>query len=267
VAEGEGHMTTAAVLLGDIASDFSDAIDFIFHKRESVSGGIQVGGPNELYHLGLTHMRISLIAIGLACAVSIPIGLYLGHIGRGEFLAISISNIGRAVPSLALLAFFIAYIGLGEANIILVLFLLAVPPILTNTYVATRQVDRNTVDAARGQGMSEVQIVSKVELPLGLATIFGGIRTSTVNVVATATIAPLASVQTLGYPIININVYGFSGTLGAAIVVAVLTLLLDALLAYVQRLVTPKGIRIRADRGLPRRGKFFAIRTPREGQV
>jgi osmoprotectant transport system permease protein len=150
-----------------------------------------------------------------------------------------------------------------------VLFLLAVPPILTNTYVATRQVDRNTVDAARGIGMSEAQIISRVELPLGLATMFGGIRTSTVNVVATATIAPLASVKTLGYPIININVYGFSGTLGAAIVVAILTLALDGALAYVQRAVTPRGIKIRAGGGgLPRRGRFLAsVRTPREGQV
>jgi osmoprotectant transport system permease protein len=259
-------MSAAAVLFADLADQFSDAIDFIFHERESVSGGIQVGGPGELFDLAVTHMKISLIAVALACAVSIPIGLYLGHIGRGEFVAISISNIGRAVPSLALLAFFIAYIGLGEANIITVLFLLAVPPILTNTYVATRQVDRNTVDAARGQGMSELQIVRKVELPLGLATIFGGIRTSTVNVVATATIAPLASVKTLGYPIINDNVYGDAGTLGAAIVVAVLTLTLDILLAQVQRAVTPKGIKIRGG-DAPKRGKFFAIRTPREGQV
>jgi osmoprotectant transport system permease protein len=260
-------ITAGSILIADIGSDFSDAIDFIFHKRESVSGGIQVGGPHELLTLAATHMRISLIAVVLACAVSIPIGLYLGHIGKGEFLAISISNIGRAVPSLALLAFFIAYIGLGDANIILVLFLLAVPPILTNTYVGTRQVDGNTVDAARGQGMSEWQIMRKVELPLGIATIFGGLRTSTVNVVATATIAPLASVDTLGKPIISGNVYGFSGTLGAAIVVAALTLVVDILLAGAQRAVTPKGIRIRSGSGLPRRGRFFAIRTPREGQV
>jgi osmoprotectant transport system permease protein len=256
----------SAAVIADITGDFGDAIDFIFHKRESVSGGIQVGGPNELLHLGATHLWISLVAVAAACIVAIPIGLYLGHIGRGEFLAISVSNVGRAVPSLALLAFFIAYIGLGERNIILVLFLLAVPPILTNTYVATRQVDRNSVDAARGLGMSEGQIVRKVELPLGLATIFGGIRTSTVNVVATATIAPLASVNTLGYPIINTNVYGFSGTLGAAIVVALLTLSLDGLLALAQKAVTPRGVKIRAGASAGR-GKFFAIRTPREGQV
>jgi osmoprotectant transport system permease protein len=254
------------VTLADIGSDFSDAIDFIFHKRESVSGGIQVGGPHELLTLAGTHMRISVIAVLLACAVSIPIGLYLGHIGRGEFLAISVSNVGRAVPSLALLAFFVAYIGLGDANIIAVLFLLAVPPILTNTYVATRQVDRSTVDAARGQGMSELQVMRKVELPLGIATIFGGIRTSTVNVVATATIAPLASVKTLGYPIINGNVYGFSGTLGAAIVVALLTLVVDLGLASVQRAVTPKGVKLRAGGRAPRRGKYFALRPPRGEQ-
>jgi ABC-type proline/glycine betaine transport system permease subunit len=123
------------------------------------------------------------------------------------------------------------------------------------------------VDAARGQGMSETQIVRKVELPLGMATIFGGIRTSTVNVVATATIAPLASVNTLGTPIINGNVYGFSGTLGAAIVVAALTLAIDGLLALAQRAVTPKGIRIRSGAASAGRGRFFATRPRREGQV
>jgi osmoprotectant transport system permease protein len=249
------------------ATDFGDAFDFILHKRESVSGaGVEVGGPHELLKLAGTHLWISAVAVAVACLVSIPIGLYLGHIGKGEFLAISVSNIGRAVPSLALLAFFIAYIGLGYLNIITVLFLLAVPPILTNTFVATRQVDPNTVDAARGQGMSEWQIMRKVELPLGMATIFGGIRTSTVNVVATATIAPLASVDTLGTPIISFNVYGEAGQLGAAIVVALLTLAVDIGLAGVQRAVTPRGIKIRGG-AAPRRGKFFAIGLRREGQV
>lgn len=241
------------------ANDFVDAIDFILHERESVSGGIQVGGPGELLQLAGTHLWISGAAVLLACLVSLPIGLYLGHIGKGEFLAVSVSNIGRAVPSLALLAFFIAYIGLGNTNIITVLFLLAVPPILTNTYVATRQVNQNTIDAARGMGMTEVQIMRKVELPLGLATIFGGIRTSTVNVVATATIAPLASVNTLGTPIINTNVYGFSGTLGAAIVVALLTLAVDAGLSGAQRVATPKGIKLGRGNAPTKRGKFLAI--------
>jgi osmoprotectant transport system permease protein len=247
------------------SNDFSDAIDFIFHKRESVSGNVKVGG-SELIRLAENHLLLSAVAVVAACIVAMPLGLWLGHIGKGEFLAISISNIGRAVPSLALLAFFIAYIGVGFQNIALVLFLLAVPPILTNTYVATRQVNPSTVDSARGMGMTERQIVQKVELPLGLATIFGGIRTSTVNVVATATIAPLASYETLGTPILSPNVYGFSGTLGAAIVVAALTLAIDGGLALVQRAVTPKGIKLGRETA-PGRGKFWAVRLRRGEQV
>jgi osmoprotectant transport system permease protein len=230
-------------LLASALTDFQDAIEFIFTERESVSGGIQVGGLSEIADLTWEHMKVSIAAILIACAVAMPIGLWLGHIGRGEFLAISISNIGRAVPTLALLAFFIAYLGVGFTNVLVVLVMLAIPPILTNTYVGTRQVDRESVDSARGVGMTEPQIVRKVELPLAINTIFGGIRTSSVNVVATATIAPLASVNTLGTPIINGNVYGDSGRLGAAILVAALTLAVDGVLAGVQRAATPKGIR------------------------
>jgi ABC-type proline/glycine betaine transport system permease subunit len=230
--------------LAGVASDFRDAIDFILHSRESVSGGIQVGG-SELWGLTGTHLLLSAVAMVAACAIAIPVGLWLGHIGRGEFLAVSVSNVGRAVPTLALIAFFIAYLGIGFLNLAVALVLLAIPPILTNTYVATRQVDREMVDAARGVGMTEPQIVRRVELPLALNTIFGGVRTSGVNVVATATIAPLASVNTLGTPIINANVYGASGRLGAAILVTVLTLAIDLALAGVQRAVTPAGLKSR----------------------
>ena len=249
------------------ANDFVDAIDFIFNERESVSGGVQVGGLGEIGQLAGTHLWISGAAVLLACIVSLPIGLYLGHIGKGEFLAISVSNIGRAIPSLALLAFFIAYLGVGVTNVVVVLVLLAIPPILTNTYVGTRQVDPQTVDAARGVGLTEPQIVRKIELPLALNTIFGGIRTSSVNVVATATIAPLASVNTLGTPIISGNVYGFSGTLGAAIVVALLTLAVDAGLSGAQRVATPKGIKLGRGTAPTRRGKFLAIPFKRGEQT
>ena len=156
----------------------------------------------------------------------------------------SVSNIGRAVPSLALLAFFVAYLGIGFSNVTAVLVLLAIPPILTNTYVGIRQVERDTVDAARGQGMTEPQIVRRVELPLALPLIFGGIRTSAVNVVATATIAPLANVQTLGTPIVEPQTYGFTGQIAAAIVVALITVAADAGLGAVQRAVTPRGIKL-----------------------
>jgi osmoprotectant transport system permease protein len=249
--------------LASFASDFGDAIDFIFNSQESVTGGIEVGGLAEVWQFTKEHLKVSILAVLIACAVAVPIGLWLGHIGRGEFLAISISNVGRAVPTLALLAFFIAYLGVGVTNVVAVLVLLAIPPILTNTYVGARQVDAETVDAARGMGMSEPQIVRKVRLPLALNTIFGGIRTSAVNVVATATIAPLASVDTLGTPIINGNVYGDAGRLGAAILVALLTLAVDVLLAGAQRAATPKGLRPSTDTG---RGRRLPIPLLRRGE-
>ncbi len=136
------------------------------------------------------HLKLSGVAVAAAVAIAVPLGLWLGHIRRFSFFAISVSNIGRAVPTLALLAFFAAYLGLGFTNVAFALTLLAIPPILTNTYVGVYQVDRDTVDAARGMGMSGPEIVRRVELPLAMATIAGGVRTSAVNVIATATIAP-----------------------------------------------------------------------------
>jgi osmoprotectant transport system permease protein len=222
---------------------FGDAIDFIFHERESPAGGARVGGLGELWELIWPHLKLSAAAMAIACALSIPLGLWLGHTGRGGFLAINAANVGRAVPSLALIAFFVAYLGTGFANLTLALVLLAIPPILTNAYTGTRQVDRETVDAARGMGMTGPQIVRRVELPLALPLIFGGIRISAVNVVATATIAPLAGVVTLGDPIINVTTYGDEGRLAAAIVVALLAVVTEVALGMVQRAVTPRGLK------------------------
>jgi osmoprotectant transport system permease protein len=224
-------------------NEFSDAIDFIFHSRESVTGGVRIGG-SEIWTLLWKHLELSGAALGLACLIAVPLGLWLGHIRRGGFVAISASNVGRAVPTLALIAFFIAYFGVGFTNVMLALMLLAIPPILTNAYVGVTQVDPDTVDAARGVGMTGTQIVRKVELPLALPIVFGGIRTSAVNVVATATIAPLAGVVTLGNPIINAQVYGDAGRLGAAIVVAVVAVAADGGFGLLQKAVTPRALRL-----------------------
>jgi osmoprotectant transport system permease protein len=224
-------------------SQFGDAIDFVLHEREARSGGTEIGG-SQLLPLLWKHLEITGVSVGLAVAIAVPLALWLGHIGKGELLATSVANVGRAVPSLALIAFFVAYIGVGFRNVTLALVLLAIPPILTNTYVGVRQVDRGTVDAARGMGMTGLQIVRRVELPLALPLVFGGIRTSVVNVIATAAIAPLAGVVTLGDPIIAGGVYGESGRLGAAILVALLAIAAEVLFALLQRAVTPRGIRI-----------------------
>jgi osmoprotectant transport system permease protein len=228
-------------------SEFKDAIDFIFHSRESLTGGVRVGGA-EIWSLLWEHLKLSGAALGLACLIAVPLGLWLGHVRRGGFVAISASNIGRAVPTLALIAFFIAYFGVGFTNVMLALMLLAIPPILTNAYTGVTQVDPDTVDAARGVGMTGTQIVRKVELPLALPLIFGGIRTSAVNVIATATIAPLAGVVTLGNPIINAQVYGNAGRLGAAIVVAVVAVAADAGFGLLQKAVTPRALRLETRR-------------------
>lgn len=234
-------MTTLAFL-----GQFGDAIDFVFEGQTSREGA-QIGG-SQFLELTWEHVKLSLVAMAIACAIAIPLGLGLGHIRRFSFVAISASNVGRAVPSLALIAFFVAYLGVGFTNLTVALVLLALPPILTNTYVGVTQVDRETVDASRGMGMTEPEIVRKVELPLALPLIFGGIKTSAVNVIATATIAPLAGVVTLGDPIINVSGYGDTGRLAAAIVVAALAIFTELLLSAAQRAATPRGIKLESDR-------------------
>ena len=233
-------MNTTLAFLGQ----FGGAIEFIFQERESVGGGVKVGGLGEIADLTATHLLVSAVAMAVACAISIPIGLFLGHRGRGEFAAISISNVGRAVPAIVLLFFFIAFVGNGFKNVAFVLILLAIPPILTNTYVGVRQVSTDVVDAARGMGMTGPQIVRQVRLPLAMPTIFAGIRTSAVSVLATATIGTYANLQTLGEPILVPQQYGFEGALGAALVVALITLAADAGIGLMQQAVTPKGIKL-----------------------
>jgi osmoprotectant transport system permease protein len=235
-------MTTMLAALGP----FGDAIEFIFEQRESQAGTVQVGGLEEMWELTWTHLQLSLAATVIATLVAMPIGVWLGHIGRYQFLAISTSNIGRAVPALGLVVFFIAFVGVGFVNVCLALILLAIPPIITNTYVGMRGVDPETVDAASGNGLTGLQVATRVELPLALPTIMAGIRIALVSVIATATIAPLANVDTLGRPIVSPNVYGTAGQLAACIVVALITFAADGLFAALQRAVTPRGLKIHA---------------------
>jgi osmoprotectant transport system permease protein len=251
MVEGKGDMIAPLAFLGQ----FGDAIDYIFSGQTSREG--QHLGGSQFLDLTREHLLLTLAAMAIACAIAVPLGLWLGHIRRGGFLAISVSNVGRAVPSLALIALFVAYLGVGFLNVTFALVLLAIPPILTNTYVAVTQVDPDTVDSARGMGMTEGEIMRKVELPLALPLVFGGIKTSMVNVVATATIAPLAGVNTLGDPIINVSTYGDTGRLAAAIVVASLAVLTEVGLGAIQRALTPEGLKVGGHDGArPRRFPF-----------
>jgi osmoprotectant transport system permease protein len=229
-------------VLASILTDFGDAIEFIFVSRES-RGGAEVGG-GQVLELTWTHLQLTFTALALATVVALPLGAWLGHTRRASFLAITVSNIGRAVPSIGIVFLFFAILGAGFWNITLALVLLAIPPILTNAYVGVREVDREAVDAARGMGMSGWAVARRVELPLALPLIFGGIRISTVNIIATATLGPEGGVVTLGDPIINPSTYGDAGRLGAAIVVAALAVAAEVGLSAVQRAVTPRGLKL-----------------------
>jgi osmoprotectant transport system permease protein len=232
-----------------------DALQFIFNKSEG-PGGAQVGG-SQLLPLLREHLLITFVSVGIATAIALPIGTWLGHSKRGSFLVISITNAGRAVPSLGVVFLFFAILGAGFFNITLALILLAIPPILLNAYTGVRAVDPEAVDAANGMGLTGGQVLRKVELPLALPLIFGGIKTSTVNVIATATLGPEAGVVTLGDPIINPSSYGEAGRLGAAIVVAAMAIAAEVGLSAVQRRLTPQGLKL-SESATPRR-RLLAI--------
>jgi osmoprotectant transport system permease protein len=190
----------------------------------------------------LEHVVISAIAIAIAIVVALPAGVLLGHRHRGSFLAINGSNMLRALPSLALIAISLAFIGLSVLNITIALVALALPPILTNTYTAVDQVDPDAVESARGMGMSEGQVLGVVELPLSWPLIFAGIRTASVYVIATAPLAALAGGGGLGDIIVNQATYGLEGVIAATIVTVALAFAVDGLLAFVQRRLTPTGL-------------------------
>jgi osmoprotectant transport system permease protein len=186
------------------------------------------------------HLELSLAALGIAVAIALPLGLWLGHRHRGLFLALSVSSVGRALPSLVLIAFGLTILGIGFWNNTAALTVLAIPSILTNAYFGIVGVDADVVEAARGMGLSERQILVRVELPLGLPLVIAGIRIAAIFVIATATIAAIAGGGGLGEIIVNQASYGLPGVVGASLCVSALTLLAAVLLSLVHRAVSPR---------------------------
>jgi osmoprotectant transport system permease protein len=189
------------------------------------------------------HLSIESVAIG--AVIALPIGIVLGHYGRFGNLAINISNVGRAVPSFAILVIAFQVFGLGDVPIVLALTALAVPPMVTNSYVALREVDPDVKDAARGMGYRELAQLLRVELPLAVPLIMAGVRTSAVQVVATATLAALIAGGGLGrYIVDGLARSDNPRTLAGALLVAALALATEVLLAGLQRALVPRGIRL-----------------------
>jgi osmoprotectant transport system permease protein len=198
----------------------------------------------------LEHLELSGLAVAIAAAIALPIALYLGHTGRGGFVAINVANIGRAIPSLALLAFGLLVaialgLGLGFWPTIFMLVPLAIPPILTNAYVAIRAVDPDVVDAARGMGLGEGRLLRTIEIPLGLPLILSGIRTSAVNVVATATLGAVVAGGALGRFIVDgLALQEFDQLVAGAILVALLAVVTELSLGALERISAPPGMAV-----------------------
>ena len=182
-------------------------------------------------------------ALGIALLVALPAGVLLGHFHRGANVAIGTSILGRALPSLVLIGVMLTVLGIGFVNNMTALAVLATGPILTNAYEGVDGVERDVVEAARGMGMSGVQILRRVELPLALPLIFTGIRVSAVTVVATAPVAAVAGGGGLGDVIVNQATYRLEGVMGAALCVMALSAGVWLLLGVLQRALTPRALR------------------------
>jgi osmoprotectant transport system permease protein len=212
---------------------FENAIEFLFDNT------------GLIWDKTLEHVWLSLASLGVACVIAIPLGVWLGHLHRGSFVAINVSNIGRALPSLAVISIGLGLLGVGFTNVLVALVILAAPVMLTNAYVAVDRVDQDAVMAARAMGMKPLQVLLRVELPLALPLMFAGIRTAAVYVVATAPLAALAGGGGLGDIIVNQPTYGPEGVVAGSLAIAALAFATEGVFALLQYAVTPRPLRRR----------------------
>jgi osmoprotectant transport system permease protein len=216
--------------------------------------------PGGIEQRLVEHLRISAGAVLLGCLIAWPLGLWLGHVGRGGGFVVLVSNVTRAVPTLALLSILpLTAVGFGERATIIALAVFAIPPLLANAYTGLREVDPEVREAARGMGLSGWQMLRRVELPLAVPYLAAGFRTAAVQVVATAGLAALVAGGGLGEIVnagfgLNLSVGG-GQVLAGGFLVALLALLVEGVLAIIERLVTPRPLR-RA--GLARKSRAVA---------
>jgi osmoprotectant transport system permease protein len=207
-----------------------------------LTAGAHWSGPNGIPHRLGEHLYLTVACLLISCVIALPIALVLGHLGKGGALAVNISNVGRAVPTFAVLVLLVlSPLGAhGNWPTIIALVLFAVPPLLTNAYVGMREVDRGVVEAARGMGMTGRQLLVRVEVPLALPLILSGVRSAAVQVVATVTLAALPGEGGLG----RVITAGFANAdtaevVAGAFLVAVLALLVDLLFVVMARVLRP----------------------------
>lgn len=203
-------------------------------------------GPNGIPVRTLQHLFIAGAAMLIAIIVAFPIGMLIGHFKKFGGFVTNVGNVGRAIPTFALLIIFAStdLIGVGDFAAILALAVFAIPPLLTNTYVGVRDVDATMSDGAKGMGMTDRQVIGRVELPTALPMIGAGLRTTTVQVVATATLAALVGGGGLGrYVVDGFALQDITLMMSGVILVSALSVGVEALLALGQRVLTPKPLR------------------------
>jgi osmoprotectant transport system permease protein len=229
-------------------NSFVDAFRFILRNGEIP------GQPHftTLTYYALGTLKVTVIAMAISLVLGLPLGVWLGHRHRGSFVAINLGNVWRALPSLVVLAIGSALLGIGLKIVLLALVVLAVPPIITNAYVGVDEVDRDVVDAAKGMGMTDWQVLRRVELPLAIPLVMAGVRTAALFVVSTTTLAAYAGFgDSLGEIVNNEAGYHLSGVLGAAICIAAMAILIEVGLALLQRALTPPPLRRAEQLALP----------------
>lgn len=197
----------------------------------------------------LEHLGYTALAVGIAALIAVPLGLYIGHTGRGRVVVVSGTGILRALPTLGLVFLFVLLAGIGLMPPIWALVLLGVPPLLAGVYAGISSVDRGLVDSARAMGMTELQILFRVELPNGLKVVFGGFRGAVLQVLATVSVVAFISLGGLGVYLIEGTQLRDNGRLfGGALLIALLALAVDLVLALIQRLLLSPGLRTRGTR-------------------
>ena len=224
-------------------------------------------GTNVSGHV-LEHLAVSGLCVLIAVAIALPVGVAIGHTGKGRGAAILISNVARALPTLGLLSILILLTGVGLLPIAIVLVVLAIPPMLAGAYAGVESVDRQTIDAVRALGMTEWQIITRVEIPLALPLLIGGLRATALQVIATLGIASAFAFGGLGIYLINgVNTGDYIQLLAGAILITALALVVDGVLAIAQRFVVPRGVALgRTDQnGPPNRTRAPRPRALQEG--
>lgn len=240
---------------------FAEAIAWIFSPERLL------GGNPVSQRIG-EHLRYTLIALAVSALIAVPVGYLIGHSGKGREVAVSLAGAARALPSLGLLTILTLVFGIGQAPVAatVVFVVLGVPSVLAGAYAGIEAVDRNVVDAARAMGMTEWQILVRVEAPLGLPLLIGGLRSAALQILATAVLAAYVGLGGLGiYIQRGIALRTYDEMLGGAILIVALALVVDAVFALLERLAVPAGVSGRTKRPSPFRRRALTPTTAIEG--